>query len=299
MTEYSANENLLQAEQYLIALDSKEPNNYTMVPNIIDHLTYDEIDEKTGQTIIKRLSVFAIHLYRILRHLAGQDNLTWKSTQNIAEIANMSSGQVSKCKKELMNKFHELDGNPLIQVEEKEKSTFADNKKINGTIYHRISIINIWGWNRAYFLNEKVRKDQARSPHERADQARSPHERAPQEARSPHERNKNNNNIPLSKEQQPTKQPVCSLNKEDSVPSDSSTLDEKKLSAFNWFLKIGCDVVSATFFIQRFSIQDISEASSYVAKQIEKKRRKNQKIDNIVGYLRKTLEGKYWKQVQT
>lgn len=81
----------------------------------------------------------------------------------------------------------------------------------------------------------------------------------------------------------------------DSIDSDPiDPILESKAKAFNWFVKLGCDVISATSFVEKFSLEDIKEASIYVGKQIKKKKEKGEKIANIVAYLRKTLEGKWW-----
>lgn len=91
--------------------------------------------------------------------------------------------------------------------------------------------------------------------------------------------------------------PVCPSDK--SVSLSLSEADEKankKKQAFSWFLKIGCDVLSATQFSENFPSEDIEKASVYVKKQIEIKKAKGETIKNIVGYMRKTLEGRYWEQ---
>lgn len=273
----------LLSTQYLVALKNGEPSNYTMVPNIIDHLTYDEIDSE-GKIVTKRLSVYATHLYRVLRSVAGQENATWKNTENLAEISNMSVGQIVKCKKELMQKFHELEGQPLIEITERKKCTFKSGEKLNGTVYHLVSINNIWGFNRAYFYMKKLLK-QADSPHEPAGMADSPHESALEEAHSLSERNKiTNTNTPLSKEQDSTAEAVsvCSLDPGDVVVSEQTRM-------FNWLMQIGFDILSAKSIIDNFTSKDLFHASGYVQKIMQKK-----KISNIVGYLRKTLENRWW-----
>ena len=282
------------SEQYAFALDCKEPNNYTMIPNIVDHLTYDEIvDEETGAFVTKRLSVFAIHLYRVIKNIAGQEGCAWKNTEGLAQAANMSTGQVSKCKKELTQKFHELDGNPLIIITECQKTCSREDKKINGTIYHKIKLLNIWGWNRAFQVLKKqgkcgnVHKQQGLSPHESPNEGLSPHESPLEEARSPGERNKITNKIPLSKEQHPAAGA-------DNVAFLDTQSSDVCLKIFNWFLKMGCDVRSATFFINNFSIEDLKSAHEYTFDIMKKKTQKNSTIANPVGYMRKVLENKWW-----
>ena len=88
---------------------------------------------------------------------------------------------------------------------------------------------------------------------------------------------------------------VCSLdNSLSSVPSEENEAERVKRQAFNWFMKIGCDELSAMFFVNTYSPEDIKNASGYVQQQIEKKKIKNERIPNIIGYLRRTLEGRWW-----
>jgi len=285
----------LLAEQYICALDNLEASNYTQMPNIVDHLTYDDINPDTGVLTIKRLSVYAIQLYRVIRNIAGQEHVTWRNTDNLAELANMSKGQVANCKKELLQKFHQLDGNSLIEIVEQKKTNWDNNgHKVNGIIYHKINVRNVWGYNRAFFILRKIEKA-ASSPHERAHSASSPHERASQGASSPGERNKKQSSkTPLSKEQHSTAEAVsvCSLEKEEGFVSiDNQT------RMFNWLLQIGCDVLGATAIVSNFTQQDLYQASGYVKKMIPKMKEKNKPITNIIGYLRKTIENRWWENV--
>jgi hypothetical protein len=286
-----------KSELYAIALDCNEPNNYTIVPNIIDHLTYDFVDEE-GNITIRRLSVFAIQLYRIIRTIAGQEGICWRTAENLAELANMSEGQVSKCKKELMQKFHQLEGASLISIEEKEKTILKEGKKINGTIYHVIKLKNIWNYNRAFFLKKKWDKEQAGFPEKPVEQAGFPEKPVTERAGFPGECNNiTYNNTPLFKEQHSADESdiVVSLDKkEDIVIPENRSYNEANLQAFNWFLKIGCNLKSAIHFVDNFSVDDIKNASLYVEKQIQKKKKNNSYIPNPIGYLRKTLENKYW-----
>jgi hypothetical protein len=280
----------LLAEQYAFALENSEPSNYTMRPNVIDHLTYDEIDEKTGEKIVKRLSVFACHLYTVMRSIAGNENVCWRNTENLAEIANMSEGAVIKCKKELQQKFHQLDGNPLISITEHKKVKEVKGKKI-GYIYHKTLIKNIWNYNRAFFFLKK-NKVSTDSPHEPDGGSDSPHEPDSRRSDSPGERtNTSCSNTPLYKEQHSTAEAVsvCSSDPVDSVVSSQTRM-------FNWLMQMGCDILGASTITQNFSQQELSLASGYVQKMIPKMKEKNKPITNIIGYLRKTLEGRWWEK---
>ncbi len=276
------------AELYAFHFQSTEPKFYSRIPHIIDHLTYDEVDKDSGQVIIKRLSVHAIQFYRIIKSITGDEGICWQNRDKLAELANMSAGSVTNAKAELQKHFHQLDGNPLIKIDDGKKTTHT-----NGTIYHKVMILDIWKWNNAFMATLNVHKKKAPSPNDGANQAPSPNDGAPLGAPSPGDTNniKQNKN-PLSKEQQPVASAtaVCPLDKKE---EDVSVL-EQKTQAFNWFIKIGCDVRSATHFVENFSIDDIKNASLYVKQMIEKKKTKNEIVPNVVGYLRKTLENKWW-----
>ena len=64
----------------------------------------------------------------------------------------------------------------------------------------------------------------------------------------------------------------------------------------NWLLKNKCDVVNATYIVETFSTEEIINAQQYVEKQNEIKRKQNKILSNPMGYLRKTLENKWWIQ---
>ncbi len=272
-------------EEFACAFDCHEPNNYTRTPNIIDHLTYDDIDEETGLVTVKRLSVYAAHLYRVIRSIAGQENITWRSAEKLAELANMSEGQVSKCKKELQKSFHQLDGKPLIKIEEREKTKLKDGKKLNGTIYHVIIVLSIWNHNRVFFLLQKFKKNEAGFPQKPADEAGFRREDAPQEAGFLSEGNNIQDKIPLSKEQDSaeTALVVSSNTKKRLFPSD-----EKK-RVYEYLLKEGCQESTAYTICLKYSVEEFSNSLNYTNK-IFKKNPKN----NRWGYLQSVLKNKYW-----
>ena len=284
----------LLSEQYLIALENPHPNNFTMIPNIIDHLTYDDIDSESGEIKIKRLSVYSKELYRILTTIAGDTNICWKNAENLAELCNMSKGQIANCKKELMQKFHQLEGTSLIEILDKKKCTKRDGDKINGTHYHQITVKCIWNYNRAFFLLKKIEKEEARSCGDRAGEHGHVVTAPSEGARSCGDRNNTAcSNTPLFKKQHSTAPPnsVCSSNNSEDVSVDPLT------SMFNWLMKIGCDEMGAISIVNNFTPDDLHAASGYVQKIMEKKRQKNETLTNIVGYLRKTLQNRWWVNV--
>lgn len=293
------------SEIYAVNFQNPEPKYYTRTPNILSHLTYDEIDEDSGEITKKKLSVYARELYRVLREHAGDYGACWRNRDGLAELCNMSAGSISKAKEELLKNFNELDGTPLINIEKRTRKS-----QHGAATYDLITIMDIWRWNNAFMATLKMRKaspspslydndEVAPSPHDGPKVAPSPHDKALEVAPSPHDTNKNkDNNNHLSKEQQTALSvSVCPLDSAVSLSvAESDVQSRQKAEAFNWFTKIGCDVFSATQFVEKYSTQDIIEASGYVQKQLAIKKSKNETIGNIVGYLRKTLEGKYWQQ---
>lgn len=277
----------LISELYPMALENSEPNNYTRIPNFISYLTYDHVDEKTGEIKVKRLSVFARELYRVLKDIAGQENICWMSSEKIAEIAGMSKTAVLEGKKELQNKFHQLDGNPLIEIVEKRKITQKDGQKINGTTYHQIVIKCIWNFNRAFFLLKKIEKEKARTQNVHAIEQDRQATEPSQGTQSPNDRNKITcSKTPLFKEQDSTAGAVL-------VGSSNISIDVRT-QAFNWLMQIGFDILSATNILNNFAVNEIIQASDYVKKQIEKKKKKLESIRDPLGYFRRTLENKWW-----
>ncbi len=285
---------LSPSQMYAIAFESSEPKHYTRIPNIIDHLTYEELDEKTGQTIKKRLSVYASHLYRVIKSIANEGNACWMNRDNLAELANMSTGKISECKKELSQKFHQLDGKSLISIEECKKTTMKGKEQSNQTCYHKITIIDIWKWNNAYMATLKFQKKmEALSPGDGADEALSPGDGAQGEALSPGDTNKNPsfNNIPLSKEQQPTADADLSVssNKEKELFSSDPNIQR----AYDWLLKEGFDEKASKEIAIRYSSDDISKAGAYTNRQVDKNKKNNVKT-NKLAYLRDCLKYRYW-----
>jgi hypothetical protein len=293
------------AELYSIHFQNPQPSHFAMVPHIIDHLTYNVIDEN-GKETKKRLSVHAKELYRVLMRIAGEEGACWMNRDNLAEICNMSAGSVSNAKKELTQNFNEFDGKPLIILHQCKKNKIENDIKKNSTIYHKITLTDIWRYNRAYMMTKKfVPEKRALSPHDGAGQALSPHDGASQGALSPHDTIDNPiNKNPLFKEQQPAVEapaPVCSLNSQDIFvdPPDMTPAIELKRKAFNWFMQIGCDEKSALEFVQNYSIDDIKKASAYVEMQMKKKKEQRKHMTNVIGYLRQTLEKRWWETKKT
>lgn len=143
MRKNSTDELSLDSVLWSVYLENKEPNFYVSVPHILNHLTYDYIDPKTGKKELRRLSVYAQHFYKVLKEIIGEGEASWKNTENLAKLSNMSVGQIVKVKKELQQKFHQLDGNSLISIKKNSKNTFVNRKLKNKTFYDEIIIAPI------------------------------------------------------------------------------------------------------------------------------------------------------------
>lgn len=286
------------SELYSLHFQNSDPKFFSMMPHILDHLTYDEIDLQTGNKVIKRLSIFAIQLYRIIKIIAGEHGACWQNRDKLAELANMSTGSISKAKEELQKNFHQLDGNSLIKLEEVKKS----NSK-NGTTYHRIIIQDIWRWNNAFMGTLNIRRNEAPSPNDGAKPAPSPNDGAPQTALSPGDTNNNNaNNTPLSKEQQPVDNvqcpmsTVCSLNQESIVPPAPPDEVTHRTEAFNGLMRIGFEITAATYLSENNPPEDLINAAIYYQKQKQKRASKGEEIKNPPGCYRDILKKRYWEK---
>lgn len=280
---------LSPSEIYVINFQNPEPLYYTRIPNILSHLTYDWLNPKTEKMEVKRLSVYAKELYREMKDIGGKNNKCWMNRDNIAERCNMSEGMVTKCKEELCQKFHQLDGNPLITIIEKPRKKVVDGIGINGTNYHEITILNIWPWNNGFMATKKYHKEEAPSPHDRADPAPSPHDIAQQGALSPHDTNKNNKNHLFKEQEQPVSS-VCSVfdKNKDFVSSD------KKVQAYEWLVKNGCSEGNASSIVKKFTCEDIIEASKYMEIQMKKNKAKGKVTENKAAYFQNVLNKRYW-----
>lgn len=289
---YSSN-STSPAEIYAFNFQNPEPKYYARVPHIIDHLTYKI--EKDGVIQTKRLSVYAKELYRVIRMIASDGGVDWHKVESLAEIVGCSVGSIVNAKKELLMPMDQLDGSPLIIETRKQIHKDVNGQHIVTTLCTR-TIIDIWRWNNAFMATIKNQVQYGRITHSlnesEIDQIHhmnpppppdSPHESAPQTPDSPHEANKNKqNNNPLFKEQQPTTEVA-------SVCSFKEKLSSVQLQAYDWLLKIGCSIKTTMYFINNFSTDEIENASRYLKNQMSKK-----EVPNIVGYLRKILEGKWW-----
>jgi hypothetical protein len=297
--KHNTHHNKSIAEKHAEELQDYTPRYFAQVPHCIDELTYDYVHPETGKITKKRLSVYAKELYRIIKKITGENGTCWASAEYLAEMCNMSEGRVSKSKWELQQAFHQLDGKPLIAIQKEKKTKFLSDKILNKTERHIIRLYDIWNFNGAHMslpkeakkiLNYDSEEGGARSPRDRAIEARSPRDRAPQEARSP--RDPNNNNIqqePIVKEQQPvaTRNPVVFLNQKEKLFMSSD-----KKEAYEWMVKNKCEEKIAFVLAQKYSVNEISEASKYL-----EKKSKSQSFaikNNKWAYFQNILQKRYW-----
>lgn len=73
---------------------------FTIIPNIVDDL---------------KLSPYAFRLYCHIKRVTGEDGICWQNRDTLAEFCQMSTGQISKVKQELV-------GVGLIRIEKQKKS---------------------------------------------------------------------------------------------------------------------------------------------------------------------------------
>ena len=297
------------SQQYAVEFCNPEPKYYTRIPHILPYLTYDHVDEKTGKITIKKLSVFAQHFYTILKSIANDNSACWMNRNNLAELAGMSIGQVTNCKRELAQKFHQLDGNPLIILEKCQKTIYEDEKKVNKTFYDKMWVVDIWRWNNGFKVAQKHLK-KLEEKQEQGHQMTLPEGQGHQMtlplegARSPYDTNNNPiNKNPMFKEQQPVGDPLrgsptndCFLNSKEFVcqPTEKVvTLQEHKKS-FDWLISQGCGEKVAKSICSKYTPQELEAACKYILELTKKK--KPPKIKNKWAYFTTVLQERYWEK---
>ncbi|MGD8305121.1 MAG: hypothetical protein PVF17_00575 [Ignavibacteria bacterium] len=132
---------------------SSEPRHYDRVPSILDHLTYiaEEIDTTTGERRYyrRRLTPTEKEVYRVLRYRAGSSKC-FRSTEDLASHVGCGKNTITESKRILQMPFEQLEGSPLIHVEEKYTRTMDGDKCINKKPVHMITVLNIWAYNNAF-----------------------------------------------------------------------------------------------------------------------------------------------------
>jgi hypothetical protein len=279
------------AEIYRFHLQSSEPNFYGRMPHILSYLTYDHTDAETGIITVRKLSVHAKELYRVIKQIASDTGKCWANRDTLAELCNVGAGTITKAKDELLQAFHQLEGNPLIQVTKKPKKTVKEGKILNSTVYDTIVVLDIWKFNNAFMKTRAYHNCEAPSCDDSVEEAPSCDDSARQRAPSAHDTNKNPISIThLSNEQQPTAvaDPVCSLKtKKRLFPSDA------KKQAYEWLIKQGWVESTAYRLSINYTTQDLVSASGYMQEMIKKKKKE---ILNKQKYLQTVLNERFWEK---
>ncbi len=281
---------LSTAELYAVEFQRGEPAYFTQVPNIIDHLTYTF--EKDGLKETKRLSVYAKELYRILRMVASDHGKCWHSTESLAEIVGCSTGKISQAKNELLMPMHQLDGTALIIEKMGTTTRKLDSGDAIQVPFSHKTIVNIWGWNSAFMATRKFQNQYGRdscgeSPKPRDSCDESP----PLDRDSCGERNNNQCLLdPICNVQHPTADADPVVFKSEKKERERRLLPSDKKKAFNWMIAHKCSPVAALDFVNKYSSYEIELASSYIMEKMKKS-----KINNMWGYFRTVMEGRFWK----
>lgn len=156
MSEFSQ-EDFLAAAQFA----NEEPKRFDMVPEIIDHLTYIEVEEdkETGELRYyrKRLSPIDKELYRVLRQRAGS-GLCWRGQQSLADQVGCSHTTIVQSKRVLAGSFEQLGGRSLISIDERLCPVKREDRVISKCTRHFITVENIWFYNNSYMEALKGRE---------------------------------------------------------------------------------------------------------------------------------------------
>lgn len=299
-------ENLNPAERYCFEFQNSEPKYYTMVPNIVDCLTYNVVS-KNGKITKKRLSVHAKELYRIIRMIASDDGCCFNTTKNLSIKMNCSVGSVVKAKKELILPMNELGGNPLI-FEKKIPTKKNKNSELKSSrMLCTYTVFDIWKHNNAHMATLKFQEDpymqklddceivdnsDTDSQYESVTPTDSQCESVDLVTDSQYESNKNPsfNKIPLFKQQD------LSADAE-SVCFDAEKnlfFTSKQKYCYEWLIKEGCPTKNAIHIATKFTSEDLASAIDYTEKQIYKNKMKNNPIKEKWAYLQTALKKRYW-----
>lgn len=108
--------------------DASPFSHFTMIPHLVDDM---------------ELSPHAVRLYLHLKRVAGENGECYQSTATLSKACRMSSGMISKAKKELMTTMPTLIAVALT------------NNPHGGMEHHEITILNVWGENRKQYTSSQ------------------------------------------------------------------------------------------------------------------------------------------------
>lgn len=177
-----------------ITLQETQHKWYSEIPNLIDD---------------SELSPYAIRLYLRIRRRAGDKGACWESTANLAQSCKMSTGMITKAKRE-------LEEAGFIEITEVPRT--------EGGYYHKIIILDIWAKN-AQKYSDPQDEEEPRSYSERA-RSYSERARSPGERKNNHIKNNHNkkNNLINSTLEEPELEP-CDI---DGIPDSWKNKPAKK-----------------------------------------------------------------------
>lgn len=248
---------------FQIAEDGPDHKYRTEIPNIVFDLDLTPIEFK---------------VYCQIKKIAGDEGACWYSMKNLSDQCKCSERSVQYAIEKLQQIFP--IGKPLIQITHRKKKDGSADTSV-------LHVINIWPENGKRRQFQKILGGANGAP----GVVQTVHQGGANGAPKQEQENKN------QKEQQKQAHvPVVSVSSKlfDSVSVETSQESDAKAKAFCWFVNIGCDIITATQWVESYPIEDIQAASEYVAAMVKRNKAKNKSVPNVVGYLRKTLENKYW-----
>lgn len=296
-------------EIYCTQLQNPEPAYYARIPGVLYKATYlEEItDSKSpdcGKRIRKKLSANAIHFYSYLKQLAGSGSACWASGEHYAEECGLSTGTISKVKKELQKPIEQLNNQPLIKVEKRKRRMQMPDGSVKVTPYDHITILDIWRFNNAHMsVQSKIEKLKlgivdnygSHSPNETDTPSSSPGESDPRRSVSPGETNNRiteEESFCYRTDSAATANCDCQQTKKETVISLAQGLDKEREVARAAMKNNGCDDNFINEMLRRFSPQRIIDAGNYTYHQFKRGNVKS----NAKGYLRIAIEkGLKWK----
>ena len=142
-----------------------EPADHELKPQILNHLTYiEESTDNEGNRVFyrKRLKASYKEVYMVIKQIAGSE-VCCKTEEYIANLAGCSQETVSQAKKVFQMPFEQLDGKPLMTIEERRVMTTRNSddgvKNVNKRPVHVCSVNSIWQYNNAFMKTKLDNKD--------------------------------------------------------------------------------------------------------------------------------------------
>lgn len=323
MTHNQENDSVLA--EYVDAFNP-DPKHFEMMPHILSHLTYIELDGQTGIYYRKRLKAAHKEVYRIIKMIAGT-GICFRTEEYIANMAGCSVETVSEAKWIFTEAFEQLDGNPLMTITQKSvmtkrKNELNEERIINKRPVHVCQLMQIWKYNNAYMttlmdkepgpmkqpLSEKeaelvIEKMFQKSSAELASQivhnlGADPKKREspgadPKKRESPSERADPKKRVDIKQRQTPLLKDKDTMAKAIQMSLINSVCEEdlkSECSTHEWLQKMGFKQAKATQLLSDYGIYQIQSAVFYVKKELKNK----PPTRTISGYLLQAIEKSWW-----